>query len=231
MLKSVRPNGILLTQHDNMNVNYLKPLKHVYDEYVKNGDHSGALKMREIATRSPSALSSMTVPLWSIWLTMAYLSFRRSSRKTISRIGENYHVRFPIHLWGSFWAGAMTMVWKANIVWYYNGDKLGFNIFKTVLGRLYAKYDHLHWMKLSEIARYWAAKEYTRITQTSSTVELDAPFTTSNFTMGLPASISQPLIRQDGKKTPLKRVSSQNDLKSNTWYSDDQNTWLCFDLA
>ena len=31
--------------------------------------------------------------------------------------------------------------------------------------RLHARFDNLLWMKLSEIARYWAAKELTRVTR------------------------------------------------------------------
>ena len=46
---------------------------------------------------------------------------------------------------------------------YFNGEEVGFNIFKEVVKRLHARYDNLIWMKLSEIARYWAAKELTRI--------------------------------------------------------------------
>jgi hypothetical protein len=37
---------------------------------------------------------------------------------------------------------------------YCNGDETGFNIFKDVVARLHRAYDHLQWMKLSEIARY-----------------------------------------------------------------------------
>ena len=42
---------------------------------------------------------------------------------------------------------------------YWNGQELGFKIFQEVVRRLHARFDHLLWMKLSEVARYWAAKE------------------------------------------------------------------------
>jgi hypothetical protein len=46
---------------------------------------------------------------------------------------------------------------------YWNGLEIGFEIFREVVKRLHSNFNHLHWMKLSEIARYWAAKELTRI--------------------------------------------------------------------
>ena len=46
---------------------------------------------------------------------------------------------------------------------YFNGEETGFNIFREVVQRLHAAYDNLLWMKLSEIAGYWAARELTRI--------------------------------------------------------------------
>ena len=45
---------------------------------------------------------------------------------------------------------------------YFNGEHVGFNILKEIKKRLDQKYDHLIWMKLSEIARYWAARELTK---------------------------------------------------------------------
>jgi hypothetical protein len=46
---------------------------------------------------------------------------------------------------------------------YFNGEEVGFNVFQDAVRRLHARYDLLQWMKLSEIARYWAANELTTI--------------------------------------------------------------------
>ncbi len=61
---------------------------------------------------------------------------------------------------------------------YFNGEHVGFNILKEVKKRLDQKYDHLIWMKLSEIARYWAAKELTTIIPEADKLTLKAPFST-----------------------------------------------------
>jgi len=66
---------------------------------------------------------------------------------------------------------------------YFNGEEAGFNILKEVVRRLDARYDNLLWMKQREIARYWAARELTQITNESGRVMLNAPFATPRFTV------------------------------------------------
>jgi hypothetical protein len=114
---------------------------------------------------------------------------------------------------------------------YYNGEHTGFNILKEVKARLDRKYDHLVWMKLSEIARYWAAKELTTITVNPGRIVLNAPFATPGFTLKLSSSVRNPGIKNGSKELkPLLRVKSLKELKSDTWYSDKTGSILCFDL-
>ncbi len=113
---------------------------------------------------------------------------------------------------------------------YYNGDKLGFQIFQTVVTRLHEKYDHLHWMKLSEIARYWAAKEYTSFRFSEEKIEVHAPFEAADFTIKISKLYQSPELRHHGQIISLTRVEKPLLLTPNTWYSDGQHTWLCFDL-
>jgi hypothetical protein len=70
---------------------------------------------------------------------------------------------------------------------YFNGQEVGFNIFKEIVRRLDSAYKgKLIWMKLSEIARYWAAKALTRIETVGSSVRLHAPFACPAFTLQVP---------------------------------------------
>ena len=110
---------------------------------------------------------------------------------------------------------------------YCNGDKLGFNILKQVVSRLHQKYDHLVWMKLSEISRYWAAKELTEISVNKNSISLKAPLAAHNFTLKMEGKIKNPNIKNT---TPLKRISDIKDLVSNTFYVGKNETLLCFDL-
>ena len=114
---------------------------------------------------------------------------------------------------------------------YYNGDRVGFNILKEVVKRLNMKYDHLIWMKLSEIARYWAAKELTSITLDDNKLILKAPFATPSFTLRLNSSMRNPGIKKSGYQlNPLIKVKDKKSLEAHTWLSDEAGSILCFNL-
>jgi hypothetical protein len=84
-------------------------------------------------------------------------------------------------------------------IWF-NGYEVGFNIFKEVVKRLHTHYDHLVWMKLSEVARYWAARELTRIGRNGPTVNFRAPFACPDFTVRSEAVVkSAPRFNAGGK--------------------------------
>jgi hypothetical protein len=114
---------------------------------------------------------------------------------------------------------------------YFNGEKTGFNILKQVKKRLDQKYDNLIWMKLSEIARYWAAKELTAITVNKNNISLKAPFSTPGFMVKLNASIHNPgMKRAGGELIHFERIKDKRALKANTWYSEKTESFLCFNL-
>jgi hypothetical protein len=114
---------------------------------------------------------------------------------------------------------------------YFNGDRIGFNILKEVIKRLNQKYDHLNWMKLSEIARYWAAKELTSISATGNKIILKAPFSTPAFTLKLNFQIHNAGIKNEGADLkPLARVNDKKSIKSDSWFSDKTMSILCFQL-
>jgi hypothetical protein len=111
---------------------------------------------------------------------------------------------------------------------YWNGLEIGFEIFREVVKRLHSNFNHLHWMKLSEIARYWAAKELTRIEWNGQgrTVSLKAPFACDEFTLELPFSEGAPQF----KNQPLQKVDSCLHLKPGTWCREADKTFVCLKL-
>jgi len=114
---------------------------------------------------------------------------------------------------------------------YNHGQEDGFKTFQEVVRRLHARFDHLLWMKLSEISRYWAAKELTRIEKVGDAVALQAPFATPRFTLRVAAHNERaPKISSDGTSVVLKEVSSQRELKSGTWWRGPKGVIVCFDL-
>ena len=114
---------------------------------------------------------------------------------------------------------------------YYNGDEVGFKIFREAVRRIHARYDNLLWMKLGEISRYWAARELTLIDKQGSRVTFNAPFGTTRFTVRIKAdSPNVPKLIANGQPVQLRRVKGLLQLESGTWHADGQDVTVCFDL-
>ena len=114
---------------------------------------------------------------------------------------------------------------------YFNGERVGFNIFKEAVQRLHRRYDDLVWMKLGEIARYWAARELTRIEKQADRVTLQAPFAAPRFTIDVAtASAGTVEVLTSGGPQPLKQVTKPLELVGGTWHQHDRGVTVCFDL-
>lgn len=118
---------------------------------------------------------------------------------------------------------------------YANGTGIAFRTFKETVKRLNAGFsDRIRWMKLTEIARYWAAKELTQIKLVDKKqIELKAPFAADGFTLIAP-SWTPPIVKHDGVITELKEVDSPDRLQAGTWAwssnDGDGVKHICFDL-
>ncbi len=114
---------------------------------------------------------------------------------------------------------------------YFNGDRVGFKIFQGIVKRLNDHYDNLIWMKNSEIARYWAARELTRIDKADNKITFKAPYACPGFTVRIAGRpTGEPKVVVDGKPTALKEVSKPLDLKPGTWVKEKEGVSVCFDL-
>jgi len=114
---------------------------------------------------------------------------------------------------------------------YYNGTELGFNIFKQVVQRVDERYDNLIWMKNSEIARYWAAKELTRIEKQNNRITFTASFATPRYTVTLKSnSTKPPVLLTNNTPMKLRNVKSPLKLQPGAWLTERQNLTICFDL-
>jgi hypothetical protein len=114
---------------------------------------------------------------------------------------------------------------------YFNGERVGFQIFQEVVKRLHSRYDALIWMKLSEIARYWAAKELTRIEKDGNVVRLRAPFASPRFTIDVKTPATHVAhLATAGRPQPLRAVSAPLDLAPGAWRRHDAGITVCFDL-
>jgi hypothetical protein len=116
---------------------------------------------------------------------------------------------------------------------YTHGTKEGFRDLQKVVTALAGRFgEETVWMKLSEIARYWAARELTAISRSGDEVHLDAPFACPAFTLRLVARSSGPLsIRHDGQPVALREIGDRRRLAPGTWLREGDRRTLCFDLA
>lgn len=115
---------------------------------------------------------------------------------------------------------------------YTHGTQTGFAAFqKIVLALRKHRSDRTIWMKLSEIARYWAARELTRMDWTGGTLVLDAPFAAPQFTLRLArAGDGPPQVTCGDQPLQLARVARPELLETGTWLSESQSCVVCFDL-
>jgi hypothetical protein len=114
---------------------------------------------------------------------------------------------------------------------YYNGEERGFAAFREVVRRLNLAYDNLIWMKTGEIARYWAAKECTRIERANNAVRLRAPFAAASFTIEIGAPPGAvPRLSLAGRLEPLEEVRDALRLEPGRWMRSEHGIVVCFDL-
>ncbi len=118
-------------------------------------------------------------------------------------------------------------------IWF-NGQEVGFRIFQEVVRRLHQRFDHLAWMKLAEIARYWAARELTRIDRVGDSFRLTAPFACPEFTVRFAQlKANAPRITTPGAPQGLElaEVATPRALRNGTWRRHGTGAVACWDLA
>ncbi|MFQ6132911.1 MAG: hypothetical protein ACE5R4_12800 [Armatimonadota bacterium] len=113
----------------------------------------------------------------------------------------------------------------------HNGDRRGFETFKTVVRRLKERDpngERTQWRKCSEITSYACAREMAEVTVRGHTIELDLPIRVPDLTLRL-TGVTVRGISVDGK--PLTRASSRAALVSGHFLVEDDVTLAAFDPA
>ena len=121
---------------------------------------------------------------------------------------------------------------------YFNGEEIGFHVLREVVQRLEARFETLLWMKSSEMARYWAAKELTRIVRDRDAILFHAPYAATDFTLSLPNEIDAELpggLQSVGLQAGEQRVAyyevfQAKALRSGTLFRYQGEILCCFDL-
>jgi hypothetical protein len=109
---------------------------------------------------------------------------------------------------------------------YFQGEEVGFNIFKTVVGRV-NQLPNILWMKNSEIPHYWIARAMVKIEETARGCKISSAVPCARFTLRL--SGAQPGEWVVNRK-PLREVAKPLMLEPGTWARDGEDMVLAFDL-
>ena len=115
---------------------------------------------------------------------------------------------------------------------YNNGALTGFRAFQRIVTTLKASFgDQTIWMKLSEIGRYYAAKQLTEITANGNGIQFDAPFAADAFTIQFKKRlIAGATLHFGNQQTPMKSVASLSNIKASTMHVNGDTITCCFDL-
>lgn len=117
---------------------------------------------------------------------------------------------------------------------YSQGTKTGFRAFQRVVKSLTTRYrEQTLWMKVSQIGRYYAARDLATISRTSTGLSITAPFGTPEFTVrASKRRRGQPVITGPaGVRLRLQRCRSAAGLTTGQWLEESDSQVLCFDLS
>jgi hypothetical protein len=112
---------------------------------------------------------------------------------------------------------------------YHNGRELGFRAMQEIVRRIHAAFQQVRWMKLAELARYWAARELTGIEAVPGGLRLRAPFACDDFTLRwrIPG---RPALTRAGTTVALSEVRGSQAMQPGTWRRDGNSVILCMRL-
>ncbi len=115
---------------------------------------------------------------------------------------------------------------------YSHGTRKGFRAFQRVILSLEGRFaDELLWMKVSEVGRYYAAKELATIRYAARTVHVDTPYGTPDCTLAITGPPPfDPVVVKGSKKQRLRRVGRRADLVEGSHFVDGETCWVCFRL-
>ena len=117
---------------------------------------------------------------------------------------------------------------------YCNGSKEGFAAFKRIVQSIRSRFeDQTIWMKVSEIARYWAAKETVVFETHEQGVVIHSELDCSDFTFQFQSELNPAKLRLQtgGHRAELRSVAQKNKLVENTFIHQGGETKCCIHLA
>jgi hypothetical protein len=116
---------------------------------------------------------------------------------------------------------------------YCNGSLAGYRDFQKVVLALEGRFkNQTQWMKVSDIGRYWTAKEFTQVERTESKIRFKAPFSCQDFTVQIDTrqQVEKVLVEQAGKTVACEPVPDNSRLLTNRYFREPGKVTVCFEL-
>ena len=200
-----------------------------YFKYVVDGNESAAPKLEFVSDSQDVSQLTMNIPAGTgDWFggwdgddtpqPQLYSNADATSGRMVELVERNEPAIMLCH-----WPGM-----------YCQGTKQGFHDFQRVVTALHGRFSsRTQWMKLSEIGRYWAARQLTKIEATEEHVlSIDAPLACADFTVRLRTErVCQPTLHAGQSVERLRAVSSPDMLTSGSFWSGDEHVIACFNLT
>ncbi|MEO1527699.1 MAG: hypothetical protein AAFX06_19895 [Planctomycetota bacterium] len=115
---------------------------------------------------------------------------------------------------------------------YCNGAKTGFKAFQRIVTSIQSRFEkQTQWMKVSEIGRYWAAKETTTFSQDESGLQIHASIKCRDFTFEFGAEVERCSFVEGANQVPLRRVDRLDQLAEGRFVSREGKTTVCVELS
>lgn len=113
-----------------------------------------------------------------------------------------------------------------------NGTKEGLHAFQQVVTAINQRHrERILWMKMSEIARYWAAKGMTEISRTGDIIKMTAPYACPAFTLRIDQALqNEPFLQTAKGPVMLQETTNPQRLESGHWYRDESAVVVCVEL-
>ena len=237
------PGGFGNPRQDRLSLAGMQAVRSVFDaevpHYFKYVEDKGAETQprienaRGLKSDSPECMvnvPSCTGDWFGGWTGIDYGEEAAGVDRLITADGQNGRMVEVID------AGApasMLCLWPGM---YCNGNEVGYRIFQGAVKRLNAHYGkRVVWMKLSEMARYWAAKELTKLVRRDhGAVQLTAPYAAPGYSLEIESknqTAPKLFIGEERKSADLSEAQdSQIGLSNHKWRRSEGSVEICFDL-
>ena len=112
------------------------------------------------------------------------------------------------------------------------GTKAGFHDFQKIVLAIRSRFaKETIWMKISEIANYWVARELAKFEFNDGSLTINSPTKLDNLTLRIPLKKSPTKIDNSTNQLGLKRVDQPANLIKNSFFVEQNHVVVCLKVV